>query len=57
LLSGTAEWDAAVKQGCVAPASDPLLHNSSVYLCAGAEAWEALKIEIREGNRALLVHR
>jgi len=51
-IPGTAEWDLAVRMGCIAADADPLLHNNSTYPCGGAEAWEALKEEVRAGNRA-----
>jgi len=54
-IPGTAEWGAAVEMGCIAPGADPLLHNNSTYPCGDAPAWEALKVEVREGNRALLL--
>jgi hypothetical protein len=41
--------------GCISPDADPLLHNNSIYPCGDARAWEALKGDIRVGNRALLV--
>jgi hypothetical protein len=53
-IPGTAEWDMAVALGCLPPDADPLLHNNSIYPCGGAPAWEALKGEIRAGNRGLL---
>jgi pyruvate-formate lyase-activating enzyme len=53
-IPGTAEWVAAVEVGCIVPDADPLLHNNSTYPCGDAPAWEALKVEVREGNRALL---
>jgi hypothetical protein len=53
-IPGTAEWDVAVQQGGIAPDADPLLHNNSIYPCADATQWQALKIEIRDGNQALL---
>ena len=53
-IPGTREWAAAVAAGDIAADADPLLHNNSVYPCTDAGAWEALKVEIREGNRALL---
>jgi len=53
-IPGTREWAAAVAAGDVPADADPLLHNNSVYPCADADAWEALKMRIREGNRALL---
>jgi hypothetical protein len=43
-----------VEVGCIVPDADPLLHNNSTYPCGDAPAWEALKVEVREGNRALL---
>ena len=55
-IPGTREWAAAVAAGDVAADADPLLHNNSVYPCSNAcvraGAWEALKVQIREGNRA-----
>jgi radical SAM superfamily enzyme YgiQ (UPF0313 family) len=57
-IPGTREWTAAVAAGDIPADADPLLHNNSVYPCANAcvhaGAWEALKVQIREGNRALL---
>ena len=53
-IPGTREWAAAVAVGDIPADADPLLHNNSVYPCANAAAWEALKVSIREGNRALL---
>jgi radical SAM superfamily enzyme YgiQ (UPF0313 family) len=52
-IPGTAEWTVAVGRGCIAADADPLLQNNSIYPCADAAAWEALKLEIRESNRAL----
>jgi radical SAM superfamily enzyme YgiQ (UPF0313 family) len=52
-IPGTREWMAAVAAGDIPADADPLLHNNSVYPCAKADAWEALKVQIREGNRAL----
>jgi radical SAM superfamily enzyme YgiQ (UPF0313 family) len=52
-IPGTPEWGAAVAAGCIPVDADPLLHNNSIYPCAEAEAWEAVKVQIREGNRAL----
>jgi radical SAM superfamily enzyme YgiQ (UPF0313 family) len=54
-IPGTAEWDVAVEMGCIVPDADPLLHNNSTYPCGDASAWEALKVEVREGNWDLLV--
>ncbi len=60
-IPGTGEWEAAVAAGDIAVDADPLLHNKSLYPCAETDAyadvgaWEALKVEVREGNRALLV--
>jgi len=54
-IPGTAEWGVAVEMGCIASDADPLLHNNSTYPCGDAPAWEALKVEVRAGNRALLV--
>jgi radical SAM superfamily enzyme YgiQ (UPF0313 family) len=53
-IPGTREWGAAVAAGHIAADADPLLHNNSAYPCANAGAWEALKVEVREGNRALV---
>jgi hypothetical protein len=53
-VPGTVEFDAAAAAGHISADADPLLHNNSVYPCADAEAWEELKREMREGNRALL---
>jgi len=53
-IPGTAEWARAVERGRIAADADPLLHNNSIYPCADAAEWEALKVEIRAGNRALL---
>jgi radical SAM family protein/B12 binding protein len=39
--------------GQIVPGADPLLHNNSIYPCGGAQAWEAFKQEVREGNRGL----
>jgi radical SAM superfamily enzyme YgiQ (UPF0313 family) len=52
-VPGTAEFGAAVSAGCIAANADPLLHNNSIYPCADAQQWEALKCEIQERNRAL----
>ena len=52
-IPGTVEWEWAVAAGYFAPDADPLLHNNSIYPCADAGAWEAIKQQIREGNRAL----
>ena len=52
-IPGTAEWDAAVRLGCIAQDADPLLHNNSTYPCGRAQEWEALKEEVRAGNRDL----
>jgi radical SAM superfamily enzyme YgiQ (UPF0313 family) len=52
-IPGTAEWEAAVAEGCIAADADPLLHNNSIYPCADAPAWEQLKQQIRQGNRAV----
>jgi radical SAM superfamily enzyme YgiQ (UPF0313 family) len=56
-IPGTREWVAAVDAGDLPADADPLLHNNSAYPCAAAGAnagaWEALKVEIRAGNRAL----
>jgi radical SAM superfamily enzyme YgiQ (UPF0313 family) len=56
-IPGTAEWQAAVAAGCIPADADPLLHNNSAYPCAhapaDAQAWEEVKQQIREGNRAL----
>jgi radical SAM superfamily enzyme YgiQ (UPF0313 family) len=53
-IPGTQEWGAAVAAGCIPVDADPLLHNNSIYPCAEAEGWEVVKVQIREGNRALL---
>jgi len=53
-IPGTVEWGRAVEMGCIPPDADPLLHNNSIYPCGDARAWEALKGEIRAGNRTLL---
>ena len=52
-IPGTAEWGAAVAAGLIANGADPLLHNNSIYPCGSAQAWEAFKQQVREGNRAL----
>jgi hypothetical protein len=52
-IPGTREWEAAVAAGHLPADADPLLHNNSAYPCGEADAWEALKVEIRAGNRAL----
>jgi radical SAM superfamily enzyme YgiQ (UPF0313 family) len=52
-IPGTVEWEAAVNAGNLTADADPLLHNNSLYPCAEGEAWEALKVQVREGNRAL----
>jgi hypothetical protein len=52
-VPGTAEFDTAVRLGCMAPDADPLLHNNSLYPCGDAAAWEQLKREIRDHNRSL----
>jgi radical SAM superfamily enzyme YgiQ (UPF0313 family) len=56
-IPGTAEWGAALAAGCTAAGADPLLHNNSIYPCADARAWEAVKQQISEGNHALLARR
>jgi radical SAM superfamily enzyme YgiQ (UPF0313 family) len=53
-IPGTREWEAAVEGGSIPADADPLLHNNSAYPCANAGAWEALKVQIRAQNRALL---
>ena len=53
-IPGTAEWAQAVESGFIAPDTDPLLHNNSIYPCRQAAECEALKIQIREGNKTLL---
>jgi radical SAM superfamily enzyme YgiQ (UPF0313 family) len=53
-IPGTAEWDAAVDAGCIAPGADPLLHNNSLYPCGNAPAWERFKVEVRAANRQLV---
>jgi radical SAM superfamily enzyme YgiQ (UPF0313 family) len=57
-IPGTAEWQAAIAAGYIPADADPLLHNNSAYPCAhapaDAQAWEEVKQQIREGNRALL---
>ena len=53
-IPGTREWEAAVAAGDISAGADPLLHNESLYRCAQAEAWEALKVQIREANRVLV---
>jgi len=53
-IPGTKEWTRAVAWGQIAAGVDPLAHNNSVYPCADAERWEALKVQVQEGNRALL---
>jgi radical SAM superfamily enzyme YgiQ (UPF0313 family) len=53
-IPGTREWEVAVAAGDIPTDADPLLHNNSVYPCTDANAWEALKVQIREGNRALV---
>jgi radical SAM superfamily enzyme YgiQ (UPF0313 family) len=52
-IPGTGEWEAAVAAGALVSAVDPLLHNESIYPCAEGTDWEALKVQIRAGNRAL----
>ena len=51
-IPGTREWEAAIAAGGLSVDADPLLHNKSAYPCAEAGAWEALKVEIRQGNQA-----
>jgi radical SAM superfamily enzyme YgiQ (UPF0313 family) len=51
-IPGTREWEAAIAAGDISADADPLLHNKSAYPCAEAGAWEALKVEIRQGNQA-----
>jgi radical SAM superfamily enzyme YgiQ (UPF0313 family) len=53
-IPGTAEWQTAVAAGCIADGADPLLHNNSIYPCGDLQAWEEAKVQIREGNHALL---
>jgi radical SAM superfamily enzyme YgiQ (UPF0313 family) len=55
-IPGTREWAAAVAAGDLQTDADPLLHNNSLYPCAGpgVGVWDALKAQIRKGNRALL---
>jgi radical SAM superfamily enzyme YgiQ (UPF0313 family) len=53
-IPGTAEWEVAVEMGCLSADADPLLHNNSTYPCGEARAWEAFKVEVRAGNRAVL---
>jgi len=53
-IPGTREWARAVAAGDVPADADPLLHNNSAYPCAEGKDWDALKVRIREGNRALL---
>jgi hypothetical protein len=53
-IPGTQDWAAAVAAGDISADADPLLHNNSVYPCADAGAFEALKGQIREGNRGLI---
>ena len=55
-IPGTVEWRAAVTAGWITADADPLLHNNSIYPCADPQAWEKLKQEIHDGNRALLTH-
>ncbi|MFN2157569.1 MAG: B12-binding domain-containing radical SAM protein [Anaerolineae bacterium] len=52
-IPGTPEGEAALAAGCLPADADPLLHNNSIYPCGNAAAWEALKVRIRAGNRAL----
>jgi radical SAM superfamily enzyme YgiQ (UPF0313 family) len=58
-IPGTREWEAALALGCLvsgvdpASAADPLLHNNSLYPCGKGQAWEALKVQVRAGNRRL----
>jgi radical SAM superfamily enzyme YgiQ (UPF0313 family) len=58
-IPGTEEWQRAVEEGLVPACADPLLHNNSVYACADvescadAQAWEAVKQWMSEGNHAL----
>jgi hypothetical protein len=53
-IPGTVEWGRAVESGCISANADPLLHNNSLYPCGHAAAWEALKVEIRARNRAVI---
>jgi radical SAM superfamily enzyme YgiQ (UPF0313 family) len=52
-IPGTREWEVAVAAGNLPANADPLLHNNSAYPCTNAGAWEALKVQIRQRNRAL----
>jgi len=57
-IPGTMEWRSAVAAGYITANADPLCHNNSIYPCADdPQAWEEVKQEIREGNRALLARR
>jgi radical SAM superfamily enzyme YgiQ (UPF0313 family) len=54
-IPGTDEWVAAARVNPALTAdADPLLHNNSIYPCADPHPWEALKHQVREGNRKLL---
>ena len=53
-IPGTVEWQTAVAAGYIAADADPLLHNNSIYPCAGPQAWEVVKQQISDGNHALL---
>ena len=53
-IPGTEEWQRAVEEGLVPAGADPLLHNNSVYACADAKAWAAVKQWMSEGNHTLI---
>jgi len=38
----------------VAADADPLLHNRAVYPCGNAQAWEELKLQVRQRNLAVV---
>ena len=60
-IPGTQEWEVGARWvRALGDDADPLLHNNSLYPCGGtggasdAVAWEELKVQMGEGNRALI---
>ena len=53
-VPGTAEFQLAVASGHLAADADPLLHNRAVYPCGNAQAWEELKLQVRQRNLAVV---
>jgi len=49
-IPGTSEFQAAVAMGYIAADADPLLHNRAIYPCGNAQAWEDLKLQLRQKN-------